>query len=203
MSSEHTGRQEPTGQDGQGGRAGATGMAVRRLGPRQLLQWPMILWLTLVWAALWGSVAPLILVSGVLVGVVVSLVFPLPPLRAAPRIHPWGVLVLVGRFVVDLVVASAQVVWVTLRPGTVRSAVIEVDLTTDSDLVMTFTAQLMSLVPGSVIVEARRSTHTLFLHVLDVTDETQVDDARKRVLAQEQRVLRAFTSALEPRGGAA
>jgi multicomponent Na+:H+ antiporter subunit E len=200
VSSEHTGRQEPTGQ---GGRAGATGMAVRRLGPRQLLQWPMILWLTLVWAALWGSVAPLILVSGVLVGVVVSLVFPLPPLRAAPRIHPWGVLVLVGRFVVDLVVASAQVVWVTLRPGTVRSAVIEVDLTTDSDLVMTFTAQLVSLVPGSVIVEARRSTHTLFLHVLDVTDETQVDDARKRVLAQEQRVLRAFTSALEPRGGAA
>lgn len=177
-----------------GERTGSTAQAGRRLGPRQLLQWPMILWLTLVWAALWGSVAPLILVSGVLVGVLVSLVFPLPPLRAAPRLHPWGVLDLLGRFLVDLVVASAQVVWVTLRPGTTRSAVIEVDLTTDSDLVMTFTAQLVSLVPGSVIVEARRSTHTLFLHVLDVTDETQVDDARKRVLEQEQRVLRAFTS---------
>ncbi|WP_299053874.1 Na+/H+ antiporter subunit E [uncultured Nocardioides sp.] len=175
----------------------------RRLGPRQLLQWPMVLWLTLVWAALWGSVAPLILVSGVLVGVLVSLVFPLPPLRAAPRVHLWGVLVLLGRFVVDLVVASAQVVWVTLRPGTARSAVIEVDLVTDSDLVMTFTAQLVSLVPGSVIVEARRSTHTLFLHVLDVTDETQVDDARKRVLEQEQRVLRAFTSPAGTGEGAA
>jgi multicomponent Na+:H+ antiporter subunit E len=165
-----------------------------RLPARRLLQWPMIAWLTLVWAALWGSAAPLILVSGVLVGVVVSLVFPLPPLRAAPRVHPWAVLVLLGRFCVDLVVASAQVVWVTLRPGTPRSAVIEVDLLTDSDLVMTFTGQLVSLIPGSVIVEARRSTHTLFLHVLDVADESEVDAARKQVLAQEQRVLRAFTS---------
>ncbi|MCH1864947.1 Na+/H+ antiporter subunit E [Nocardioides sp. CFH 31398] len=173
-----------TGPDAPGG----------RLPARRLIQWPMILWLTLVWAALWGSAAPLILVSGVLVGVVVSLVFPLPPLRAAPRIHPWPLLVLLGRFLVDLVVASAQVVWVTLRPGTPRSAVIEVDLLTESDLVMTFTGQLVSLIPGSVIVEARRSTHTLFLHVLDVTDDRGVDEARKSVLAQEQRVLRAFTS---------
>lgn len=169
-----------------------TGPAAGRLSPRQLLQWPMIVWLTLVWAALWDSFSPMILVSGVLVGVLVCLVFPLPPLRAAPRIRPWAVLVLLGRFVVDVVVASAQVVWVTLRPGKVRSAVIEVDLTTDSDLVLTAVGEIVSLVPGSVIVEARRSTHTLFLHVLDVTDERDVDRARRSVLEQEQRVLRAF-----------
>lgn len=166
-----------------------------RLGPRRLLQWPMIVWLTLVWAALWDSFSPMILVSGVLVGVVVCLVFPLPPLRAAPRINPWAVLVLLGRFVVDVVVASVQVVAITLRPGPVRSSVIEVDLTTDSDLVLTAVGELVSLVPGSVVVEARRSTHTLFLHVIDATDQDDVDRARRQVLEQEQRVLRAFGGA--------
>ena len=33
--------------------------------------------------------------------------------------------------------------------------------------------------PGSLVVEARRSTHTLFLHVLDVRDQAGVDEMRR------------------------
>ena len=53
----------------------------------RLLQWPMVLWLALVWCALWGSLSPKILLSGVLVGVAVCVVFPLPsgPSRVMKR----------------------------------------------------------------------------------------------------------------------
>ncbi len=92
----------------------------------------------------------------------------------------------------------------TLRRRRPTSAVIEVDLASDSDFVMTVVAEIVSLIPGSVIVEARRSTHTLFLHVLDVDDDADAESARRRVLAQERRVLRAFSpdpsrAAREPR----
>jgi len=175
-------------------RSGATGSGVAaRLGPLRLLQWPMILWLTVVWTALWGNLSVLVVLSGVLVGVGVCLVFPLPPLRLGLVVRPWPALVLVVRFLSDIVVASLEVAWVTLRPRRPTSAVIEVDLASDSDFVMTVVAEIVSLIPGSVIVEARRSTHTLFLHVLDVDDGADAEHARRRVLAQEQRVLRAFS----------
>lgn len=159
----------------------------------RLLQWPMVVWLALVWCALWGSVSPKIVLSGVLVGVAVCLVFPLPRLRADGVVRPWPLLVLLGRFLGDVVVASVRVSVTTLRPGLPRNAIVEVDLTTSSDLVLTVVAELVSLVPGSVVVETRRSTHTLFLHVLDAPDPAAVERARASALAQEQRVLRAFT----------
>lgn len=159
----------------------------------RLLQWPMLLWLTLVWCALWGSVEPKIVLSGVLVAVGVCVVFPLPRLRADGVVRPGPALALLGRFLVDVVVASARVSVTSLRPTLPRSALVRVDLVSSSDLVLTVVAELISLVPGSVVVDVRRSTHTLYLHVLEAPDGAAVERARANALAQEQRVLRAFT----------
>ena len=79
--------------------------------------------------------------------------------------------------------------------GTITNAIVEVDLVTPSDFVMTIVAEMTTLIPGSVVIEARRSTHSLFLHVIDVRSEADVEAFKARVLAQEQRVLRAFGSA--------
>ena len=48
--------------------------------------------------------------------------------------------------------------------------------------------------PGSIVVEARRSTHTLFLHVLDVRDDAGVAKMRRQVDALEGRVERALAA---------
>jgi multicomponent Na+:H+ antiporter subunit E len=97
------------------------------------------------------------------------------------------------RFLGDVVVASAQVTWTTLQlRRQPRNAVIEVDLRTHSDFVLTVVAELVSLVPGSLVVEARRSTHTLFLHVLDARDQAGVDRMRRQVFSLERRVVLAF-----------
>jgi multicomponent Na+:H+ antiporter subunit E len=61
------------------------------------------------------------------------------------------------------------------------------------------TAELCSLVPGSLVVEAHRLTGMLYLHVLDVEQSGGVERARQTVLDQEERVLRAFASDSELR----
>lgn len=157
------------------------------------VQWPMVLVLTLVWWALWGSYSAFSFVGGVVVAVGVCLVFPLPPLRMQVRLRPWAFVVLVARFHWDVLVASVQVARVTLfPPKDLTSALVEVPLRTESDFVLTVVAQLASLVPGSVVVEVHRASHTLYLHALDVSDEADIEDVRRRVLAQEDRVLNAF-----------
>jgi multicomponent Na+:H+ antiporter subunit E len=166
---------------------------------------PTLVWLTLVWVALWGDLSVANVLGGLLLALVVCLVFPLPRLQMRLHVRPLWLTWLVVRFLADVVVASAQVSWTTLqlrrRP---RNAVIETDLRTHSDFVLTVVAEMVSLVPGSLVVEARRSTHTLFLHVLDARDQAGVDKMRRQVQALERRVVLAFgveTQHVQPPAG--
>lgn len=157
------------------------------------LQWPVLAVLTLVWMILWRQLSVLTVVGGLMVAVLACLVFPLPPLRMDLRIRPLSLLRLIVRFVADVVRSSIQVARVVLRPQRpLRNAIIEVTMRTPSDFVMTVVAEMTSLIPGSLVVEARRSTHSLFLHVLDVGDEAGAERFRQSVLAQEERVVRAL-----------
>jgi multicomponent Na+:H+ antiporter subunit E len=157
------------------------------------LQPSALIWLTLVWVVLWGDISVANILSGAVLAVVVCVVFPLPPIRMKLRIRPLWLLWLIVRFLIDVVVASAEVSWkvLTLRRAP-RSAVIEVDLRTSSDFVLTIVGELTSLVPGSIVVEARRSSHTLFLHVLDAPDEAGIEKMRRATFALERRVVHAF-----------
>jgi multicomponent Na+:H+ antiporter subunit E len=162
---------------------------------RAPIQLPAIAWMTIVWVALWGDLSAMNVLGGLLVAVVVSLVFPLPRLQMNLRVRPLRLCWLILHFLVDVAVASAQVAWTTLQfHRQPRNAVIEVDLHTDSDVVLTLAAEMVSLVPGSLVVEARRSTHTLFLHVLDARDDAGVDRMRRQVFALERRIVLAFPS---------
>jgi multicomponent Na+:H+ antiporter subunit E len=152
-----------------------------------------VAWLTVVWVSLWGEVSTYNVVSGLLVAGVVCLVFPLPRLQLHLRVRPLRLGWLVLHFLADVVVASAHVAWTTLQlRRQPRNAVIEVQLRTPSDFVLTMVAEMTSLVPGSLVVEARRSTHTLFLHVLDARDQAGVERMRRDVYALERRIVLAF-----------
>ena len=151
-----------------------------------------VVWLVLVWLALWGAVTPLLLVGGVLVAVLVCLAFPLPPIDLGSSVRPLPLLGVIARFHLDVVRASIEVAGVVLRRRPVRNAVVAVDLETKSDFLMTLVASMLSLIPGSVVVEARRSTHTLYLHVIDVPDADAADEFRRTALDLEQRLLRAL-----------
>lgn len=160
--------------------------------------WKTALALTAVWVMLWGEVSVANVASGLVVSALIFAVFPLPPIAYSGRLRPMGLLRLIGRFALDLVVASCQVAVLAVRPGPPpRSAVIQVDLRSRSDLYLTLTAELLTLLPGSIVIESRRSTSTLFVHVLDVNDEADVERARRQSLDQEARVVHAIGSSAE------
>ena len=162
------------------------------------LQLPVLVWLTLVWVALWGDLSAANVLGGLAVALVVCLVFPLPPLRMNLQVRPLRLGWLVLRFLGDVVAASGEVTWKTFQlHRQPQNAVIEVDLRTHSDFVLTVVAEMVSLVPGSLVVEARRSTHTLFLHVLDARDMAGVEKMRSQVFALERRVVLALGAETE------
>lgn len=167
---------------------------------RLAAQWPTMLWLVVVWVLLWGDLTVANVLAGAVVAVAVTGLLRMTPIDFHGRLRPWGLVVLVARFAGDLLVASAEVSWLALRPRhTPRGAVIGVQLRSHSDLYLTMTAELCSLVPGSLVVEAHRLTGMLYLHVLDVEQSGGVEAARQAVLDQEERVLRAFASDSELR----
>ena len=119
----------------------------------------------------------------------------MPMIEFHGRLHLLSLLYLAYRFVVDLVVASFQVAFRALDPRALpHGAVLAVHLRSHSDLYLTLTAEFVSLVPGSIVVEAHRITGMLYVHILDVPMAGGVEKARQHVLDTEARVLRAFAS---------
>ncbi|MFD6564799.1 Na+/H+ antiporter subunit E [Micromonospora profundi] len=157
-------------------------------------------WLVVVWCLLWGEISWANVVGGLLVGGAVLLFFPLPPVTFGGRLRPWALLVFVGKFVVELVVASIHVARIAVQPGyRPRGAIIAVQLRVPTDLNIALTAEAVTLVPGTLVLEVDRAAATLYLHVLDTHDPSDLELARERTLAVEQRIVRAVGSAAELR----
>ncbi len=154
---------------------------------------PLLVWLVLVWNLLWGTWSWANLISGTALALVVTWLLPLPPVVGGTRVRPAGLAVFLGHFVVDLVLSAALVAWQTIRPrGIARSAIIRVQLRTDSDLLLTIVAEAVTLVPGSLGIDMDREHRALAIHVLHVRDQADVERRRASVLAEEERVVRAF-----------
>lgn len=155
-------------------------------------QLPLLVGLVLLWMLLWGTASWLSLLSGVLVAVVVSVVFYLPPVELGGRFNPVWALAFIGRFSADLVVASVHVAWLAVRPAGVRgNAVVAAQLATRSDFITTLVATTLSLVPGSIVVEVDRSRSILYCHVIDTGVRDDVDRFRATVRRVERGIVRA------------
>lgn len=151
-----------------------------------------------VWVLLWGDLSIANLVSGFVLGLLITWVFPLPPIDFHGRLRLWAHTRMIAILLFDLVRSSFVVAAQAFHFGhTVRNAVVRVDLRTHSDLYLTLTSELVSLVPGSLVMEGRRQESVLYLHVMDVRSDADIVAARKGVLAAEERVIRAFGSDAE------
>lgn len=158
-------------------------------------QLPLLVALVLLWMALWREATVLSVGTGIVVAVVVSRTFWLPPVELSGRFNPlrlaWLMLALAG----ELVRATAQIAALAVSPGGVRTnAIVEARLATRSDFVLTLTAIAVSLVPGSIVIEVDRDNSTLFLHALGVRDEDGMRRVREQVARMERRVVLAVGS---------
>jgi len=147
--------------------------------------------LVLIWMALWGSYSLVVILLGIAVGALILLLFPLPTMEFRLGLHPWRMVVLLVTFLWDVVVASVQVGWLAVRPRFPVPEVTTVQLESDSDLLEALTALAVSLVPGSLIVDADSHDRTLTIHVLDAERRPMADFA-DQVRAQERRIRLAL-----------
>jgi multicomponent Na+:H+ antiporter subunit E len=179
----------------------------RRHEPEEFSRWeavwrqlPLLLGLVALWVFLWDHVDVLTVTTGVLLAIAVTRALYLPPVLLSGRFNPWRGLLLGLRMMFDVVVASIQVaskaIWPTWQP---MNAIIHVQLLTRSDLVTTLTAEAISVVPGTVVVDIDRERGLLYLHALGTRTPEDLDDVRERVLATEERIVLAIGTRAQAR----
>lgn len=154
---------------------------------------PLLVWLVVVWLALWGEVSVANLLSGLAVGVALLILFPSPSLSWVGPLRPVRAVIFHTYFLYKVCQATAIVAWEVVTPGSrIREGIIGVAITADSDAVVTVLANAISLTPGTLTVEVGEDPPTLFVHALHLHD---VEEVRMEVRRLEWLALQAYGSA--------
>ena len=150
-------------------------------------------WLVGVWVALWGEISVANVLSGAAIAALLLVVFPLAR-GSSDRLHvrPLAVVRLGLFFVVELFKSNFTISRIILsRRDQVRTGVIAVPLTCDTDVLLTMVANLTALTPGMMAIEVEREPPRFFVHVLQVRDP---ESSRHDVWRLERLVIDAFGS---------
>lgn len=149
----------------------------------------LVVWLWIVWIALFGSIRLPVVLGGAFAAVAVAMLLQLiSPRWPQSRLRPLAIVRFLGLFTTQLVSSTWQVVRLVWRdPDRLRPGVIVVPLATTSRGVATLLANAVSFTPGTVALEILDGR--LFVHALDVADP---DDAVAAVKRMERSILEAF-----------
>lgn len=152
---------------------------------------PLLAWLVIVWGALWQDFSPGNLVFGLVLALLVTRFLYLPPVELSGRFNVLHAVRFSFVFIWQVIDASVRLLWLALRAGpAATSAVIAVPLRSHADLMVTATGHVISLIPGSLVVDVDRANATLYVHGIDVPDEAAAERLRRSVLATEAELIR-------------
>jgi multicomponent Na+:H+ antiporter subunit E len=138
------------------------------------------------WLALWEDLSFANVVGGVLAATVAMALAPVAPRTRGLVFRPLPALHLTVYFAWQLIVASIVLAWEVVTPrNRINEAVVAVPLHCDHPFIVTLVANSVSLVPGTLTLEARLDPPTLYVHVLHLksVEEVRVDLRRFEALA--------------------
>lgn len=158
----------------------------------------LIIWLTIVWALLWGDFGLGSLVAGLAIALFVVWVGRPADVHGVQltSFHPVSALAFVGYFTVQLVVSNLQVAWqvIRLHPNLDR-AIVAIPMHVASDGIVTVVANAVTLTPGTLTVDVHETDvetpPVIYVHVLQFDD---VETVRRNVRQIERLAVRAFGS---------
>lgn len=158
---------------------------------------PLLIWLTVVWIMLWGTLDVGTVFFGILVAGLVIVVFPMVTISTNIVVRPVRVLSLVLYLLWDLVVSAVRVAWQAVRYRfRAKAGIVAVRMRNDSDHLTAMVANAVSLAPGKFVMQIDRANQLCYVYVLGMTEES-AEAARREVLDLESRVVRALGSAEE------
>lgn len=147
---------------------------------------PLLL-LTAVWLMLWSKINVFMVFSGLAMGTLVLVAFPLPNVAADIRIRPLAFLKLAAWFLRELTVATFAVSWAAVRPsGIPTGGIVRVRLNEQDDLVRTLIAEMTTLVPGTMVIEMNPVTSVLTVHVLGANTHERMAAGVDNILELER-----------------
>lgn len=141
--------------------------------------------LTAIWLLLWGEISAANVISGVLVGTLLIIAFPVDHDVVSVRhgVRPFAVVQLVVFVVSDLLRSTVGTAIDVLRANSkVRTGVVACPLRVDNDGLVTFLANVIALSPGTMPIEVAYRPHVIYVHSLHASDPE---------------AIRAFVSKLE------
>lgn len=155
--------------------------------------WARTVWLVVLWLALWGTVTPANVLSGLVVAVAVQrLPDPHHVEVGRLRVRPLATLHLLGWFVYKVVEASLVVAReVVTRRDDIHTGIVEVPLVAASDGMVTLVSNALGMIPGTMTLEVERDPPTLFVHALHLHS---VEEVRAEIRRLEELAIRAFGS---------
>jgi multicomponent Na+:H+ antiporter subunit E len=157
-------------------------------------------WLVAIWLLLWNDLSVANVVSGVAVAVAVLSLSRLPKSFCVgsesgdrPRVSIPHLIYFGGYVLVKLVQANLVLAWEIVTPwrDRIHTGIVAVPLRTSSDLAMTVVANVITLTPGTVTIEAKGTPPVLYVHVLHLDD---IERVKAELLHLEELSVRAFGS---------
>jgi multicomponent Na+:H+ antiporter subunit E len=150
-----------TGRDGDG----RTG--VGRLGGRV----GVLAFLVAVWMMLWGSTSWVTALGGLVLALAITTAFPQRPAPLGLGPYP-GRLLAAGAWVLfDIARSTVAVAWAAVRTGpATRAELVTVSVPPCAGDVLLLTSSLISISPGTMVVEIDTQRRELLVHVLPVAD---------------------------------
>ncbi|MBO0855619.1 MAG: Na+/H+ antiporter subunit E [Nocardia sp.] len=152
-----------------------------------------LVWLAVVFTAAWGDASAANLLGGLVVGGLIMVSLPLPrvPVHGTVRILP--LLELLAATAFYAIESSVQIAWFAVRPaGPPVSGVLRVRLRIDSDLVLVLCADVLNVIPGTMVLELNREAGAVWVHVLDVGSDRAVAKFYRVTHRLEHLLISAF-----------
>lgn len=154
-----------------------------------------LIWLTLVWCLLWGDFSLGNIVFGALIAFGVNVAFYLPPVSSSGRFSIVGMVVLLASLLWDMFVSSVQVAILVVQPRRkLTNSIIAVQLQSRSDLILSLTAEVFSLTPGTLVIEVNRAESIIYVHALNTRTLDDVDRIKSKALGWERKLIVALGS---------
>jgi multicomponent Na+:H+ antiporter subunit E len=159
---------------------------------RQRFSLALLVWLFAVWVMLWGSLSPLVVLSGVVVAVATLLLFPLPT-RSGIFLRPLHLLRLVVFVLRDLLTSALGTAGAIVRHGPrVRAAVIAVPVLAERDHLIVAAANLVSLTPDTFVLQIDRQGAVFYVYLLGRCSDADLSRGYRQMLELQVRVADAL-----------
>lgn len=159
-----------------------------------------ILWITAMWNIFYGEFTWGNTLAGLALGLLIVLGLPLPQIPVSALGIRWlPLLKLLLLFGVDLLVSSLRVSWLAIRRAEQPpSAIIQVPMRVQEDMVLAIAVELLNLTPGGTVTDIDIANRMLTMHILDARSTKVIAEAERDVAKLERALIRIFEKEVTP-----